>query len=525
MIRPAQCTHRDQGTECTASVTVAGGDRFSALLLLPGALTVYLSFSAGGYFPVTVAAVVVFLAVILIFLTVGSRPALKASGRPFAIASGMLALYAAWVLASGLWSTAPDQALPEFSRALLYLLTFLAFGLVGGTGERLRWMVRGVLIAACAVCLTALIMRLLPELWPGPPQLRGGRMSYPVTYANALGLLAALGIVFATHTTVDDSEPGAARMAASAATPVLASTLYFTFSRGALASLVAALLVYAWLGRLRGLASTLLVTMPASAVAVSVAYRGDLLASPHTSTMGAVAQGRTVAVVIGVAALAAALLGWASLSFNSPYLRKLPVGGLLRRGLVPLAVTAGLAALVMAIVFLPHAHRAYTEFVEGSPPTNTDRDFRDRFTNFANNGRIELWTVALDGFSDAKLTGQGAGTFRLVRDRQLTPSSRSVTDAHSLYLETLGELGAVGLGLLLGFLLVVFRGLAARARGPDRSVYASVLAGGVAWGVQAGVDWMWELPAVTVWMFALAAAGIAIRQPVNLGLPKQPSAP
>ena len=82
-------------------------------------------------------------------------------------------------------------------------------------------------------------------------------------------------------------------------------------------------------------------------------------------------------------------------------------------------------------------------------------------------------------------------------------------DGHSLYVEVLGELGLVGLVLLLTAIGTLLAGTAARVRGPDRALYAAVLAVLVAWALHAGIDWDWEMPAVTLWVFALGGAALA----------------
>ena len=100
------------------------------------------------------------------------------------------------------------------------------------------------------------------------------------------------------------------------------------------------------------------------------------------------------------------------------------------------------------------------------------------------------WHVAWQEASDFPVAGRGAGTFELAWLEQ-QPIEESVLDAHSLYLETLAELGLVGLGLLALALapplVAAFRGTSAAAAG-----------GYVAFLFHAGVDWDWEMPAVTV---------------------------
>jgi len=109
------------------------------------------------------------------------------------------------------------------------------------------------------------------------------------------------------------------------------------------------------------------------------------------------------------------------------------------------------------------------------------------------------WHVAWQEAAAHPVAGRGAGTFELAwLEKQ--PIPESVLDAHSLYLETLAELGVVGLGLLL---LALAPPLVAALRGAT----AAAAGGYVAFLFHAGVDWDWELPAVTLaGLFCGAAA-------------------
>jgi tetratricopeptide (TPR) repeat protein len=73
----------------------------------------------------------------------------------------------------------------------------------------------------------------------------------------------------------------------------------------------------------------------------------------------------------------------------------------------------------------------------------------------------------------------------------------------------LDELGVVGLALLAIALLSILGVLAARSRGPNRTLYAALLASAIVWGLHAGIDWDWEMPAITLWLFALGGAALA----------------
>jgi hypothetical protein len=84
-----------------------------------------------------------------------------------------------------------------------------------------------------------------------------------------------------------------------------------------------------------------------------------------------------------------------------------------------------------------------------------------------------------------------------------------VRDGHSLYLEVLGELGLVGFLLIAAVVLTILGGIALRIRGANRSVYAMAFAAALAWAIIAGIDWHWEMPVVTLWLFAVGGAALA----------------
>ncbi len=114
--------------------------------------------------------------------------------------------------------------------------------------------------------------------------------------------------------------------------------------------------------------------------------------------------------------------------------------------------------------------------------------------------RTMFWQAARDASAAHPIGGTGAGTFATVYTevRGAGPAAR---DAHSLYLQTLSELGVVGLALIALFLaLPLLGGLRARAAAP--------LGGFVVFVLHAGVDWDWQMPALTVAALALGAAAL-----------------
>ena len=116
--------------------------------------------------------------------------------------------------------------------------------------------------------------------------------------------------------------------------------------------------------------------------------------------------------------------------------------------------------------------------------------------------------MALRYFRANPLNGEGAGTFETqwLRSR---PTPGSAIEGHSLYLETLSELGLVGFLLLLTALGALLTGVLLGARGERRALHGALFAALVMWSVHAGVDWDWELPALGVPLFGLAAIALA----------------
>ena len=167
----------------------------AVLAVLPGLLTVYFGFSAGGYFAGStgVAAVVVWIA-LAVRISLADSPAGGLS-RLLGVAAAVLALFTVWALVSSAWSDSSSRALIEFDRALLYLGLLLLFGSVARTEGAMEWALRAQLAAFTTVGAFALLSRVLPHVVTISNDIAADRLSYPLTYWNALGLHAAFGVV------------------------------------------------------------------------------------------------------------------------------------------------------------------------------------------------------------------------------------------------------------------------------------------------------------------------------------------
>jgi O-antigen ligase len=500
----------DPSARADAPIARVEKTAITALMLLPGALIVILGFNAGGYFPAAPAAAALVLAQVLLVRIVRSRDPFEGLARTTLVAIAALSLYAALTLASALWSHSTSRALIEFDRAWLYLLVLVLFGTVRANAANVRWLIRGLALGASIVCVAGLISRVAPDVWHTAPDVSNERLSYPVTYWNALGLLAALGIVFTFHLTSALGERRSVRVLAAGVLPLLATTLFFTFSRGAIAAGAIGLVVYVLLARPSGLLGGALATIPGTAALMVFAYHANLLDTVNPTTPAAVSQGHRVALAAGVCVGVCAALRLLLAAHLDPHLRRSagkPWMSRRTRGAAIGGVAAASMALILAFGVPQSLAHDWNRFLSGATPRGNHGDLRRRLSDPSNNGRSDLWRVALHGFAATPVHGRGAGMYQTLWDRRRPHFSYTV-NAHSLYLQAMAELGIPGLLLLVVLVVVVLGGLCARARGRRRSLYGALFAAGVVWAVHAGVDWDWEMPVITLPFFA--AAGLAL---------------
>jgi O-antigen ligase len=480
----------------------------AVLIALAPASIIYLAFNQGGYFPNTTGlAAIAFAAALVARTTLAERP-FEGLNRRLGVLLLAFAAFAALQLASALWSHDTARALDEYDRSLLYLLAFTLFGSLPRSSERLRWLTRALAAGMTAVSLAGLLSRVLPHVWPAAVGFYANRLDYPLTYWNAVGLLAGLATILLVYLASSENEHAIVRVVAAFFVPATTSTLLFTFSRGALIVTIVALIAYLVLGRPRRVLGAIVALGPTTAIAARSAYDAQLLASFTPTSRAAVVQGHHVAATIGACMLAAGGLRLATMAPEGWMIGKLAG---LRGPHVPsrwVALMAGLAVggVILGLAVSGTIGREWNSFAHGAPAPSTTRG---RLTTLGGEGRVELWHIALDAFSERPLLGYGAGTYQFYFMQHRSRTASTVTDAHDVYVQTLAELGIVGFIPFAVVLFGVLALLAIRIRGPGRTAYAVLFAVVLAWALEAAVDWVWEMPAVTLWLFIAAGAALA----------------
>jgi O-antigen ligase len=470
----------------------------AAGLLLVGPTA--LAFFTGGYFegPRAWAGVGAWACVVVALLAGGRPP----GGRPARLAIGGLGLLAVWTLLSILWAPVAGNAYGAGQIAVLYLGALIAAAMLT-RGRVTAWVEPSLAAGALIVVGYGLAGRLLPGVLHYAHSVSaGGRLEQPLTYWNAMGELAALGFVLCARLAGDEERPRWLRTAAAAAAAPLCLGLWISFSRGALFACVAGLITLVVLAPrvsqlwalARAVAFGALATVAGAPFAGVASLSGGQSSREH--------QGLIVLGLLVLITVVAAMVAHVRVQREGDRPLALPTWA-------P-ALATGLIIAGLALAIVVGAHES-----AGAPLSSG----AGRLATLQSN-RYAYWSVALRAFSRDPVQGVGAGGWSVdwLRFRHIHEAAQ---DAHSLPLQTLAELGLVGLALLLTFAAGVV--LAARRALRVSPGAAGPIAALVVYVAHAPLDWDWEMPAVT--LVAVVLMGTLLSLSESFTALRQSSAP
>jgi hypothetical protein len=410
---------------------------------------------------------------------------------------GSIAALLGWTLGSALWSFAPWDSVLAAERTLVYVLG-AAFVCVT-TRRNAASLYGGILLAVVLVSAYGLATRLFPDRIGVFDPIAGYRLSEPIGYWNGLAVFAAMGTLLALGAAAH-ARHLATRAAAAASIPVLLATQYFTFGRAGWLSLGIGLVAAVALDRrrLRLITVAIAVATP-GAVVILAASRQKALTHTGATLPAAAHSGHRLALVVFALAAVSSLLAIAVSKAASALQIRRRHRVAYSATLAACVLVAGIGLLVAAGGPISLAKRGYHSFNVPAPKYSTisptvERDLDQRLFTFSGNGRAQLWSAAWDEYRSHPLLGSGGGTFQRfwIRDPK---ANFEVHNAHGLYIETLAELGPIGLALLL---IVLALPLVAAAHSRRSMFTAGAAAAYIAFFVHAGVDWDWQLTGVTL---------------------------
>jgi O-Antigen ligase len=475
----------------------------------PAAITAYLAVRSGGYFAGAPAIVAIVLAIALVLRLMLAEAPFEGFGPAMIWAIAGMGCFTLWTLLSTFWSHAPAQALIAFDRALMLWLALILFGSFGLSRHRLLWALRALAATITAIAILGLITRLLPHIHSIPEGFQRDRLSYPLSYWNGLGIFVSVGILLCCGLTTRAQEQPIGKALAAAAVPILATTLYFTFSRGSIGVLVIGTIVFVALAARRELIPAALAIVPPTMVIALLCIGTHTLSTEHYAASAGVSEGHRLTWELIACAVGAGVLRLASLPLDRR-LQRIEISPEFRRR-AWIVVGVAVAIVVVAVGVGAHGKisSGFESFAESKGVKDTG-ELQTRLTDVNNNGRIAQWRLGLDRFADEPLLGDGAGTFARSWAKEGEAGLR-IIDSHSLYLGVMAELGLPGLIFLLVCLLAILIATARRISGPERVLYAGLFAAILTWAIHAGVDWDWQMPATGFFVFA--AGGMAIAAP------------
>jgi O-antigen ligase len=465
---------------------------------------------------------------------------------------GLLLTFAALSGLSVVWSVQPDSSWQDAGRLLAYGAVFGAsVALVRLAPDRWPAILGGLALAAVIVCGYALATKVFPgTLVPANSAANiYARLEEPYGYWNAIGLTAAMGAICCMW--LGARRAGHALLSALAypAMGIVLVTLMLAYSRGALAALAIGLVLWFCVVplRLRG-AAVLIAGALGAAVVVGWDFSRHALATENVPLGERVTAGHQLGALLLAMILVLTITGVA-------------IGFLTGRQAPSRATRTRAGAILLALIVLAlvgfagalaHSHRGFTGSIShavdaltnpnAKPPPNTP----GRLTAVAS-VRARYWKQALQVFDANPVLGAGADGYETASLRYRT-APLEVKHAHGFVVQTLADLGAIGLALALALL---FTWMAAAGRAthpfnrrwtswrtwlqiragarpgwraldepdlarytPERIGMLNMLCLVVVFGVHSFVDWTWYVPG-DAFVALLCAGWLAGRGPLS----------
>lgn len=516
---PAPLPHPAEGSAASSLWGLRGlpDAASAAAFALPAALLTYLGLESGGFSSLVYSQLGIAAWWIVLLGAIAGSFAIPGRNRWSLIGLLLLGAFAAWTMAGVSWSPSSERSMIEVARVVSYLGVF-ALALFSGGRDTLRPALAGVGVGCAVIAVIALLSRFEPAWFPANEladvlPATESRLAYPLNYWNGLAGMIAVGMPLIIWMATS-ARSIAVRGLAAAIVPLMILTSYYTLSRGgAVATAIGILATLALSGR--RLASI----PPLGAMALAggaLVWAADRRPSLQSGIAGDVAASQGHAML------------WITVAVG--FVTALTVMGIAtaaRRGRIPAAPRvprrfAGAALALVAVVALggflaaDGPSRVADGWEQFKEPSNPGAQ-ADRLSSASGNGRWQYWSAAIDAFESEPVRGIGPGTFVFFwsQNRDIPGFIR---DAHSLFAETLGELGIIGLLALSGFVLLVLilgSRLALTSDGRRRQALAAATGSALAFTVAAGIDWLWELAVVPVAFLFVAAAILRATDPVE----------
>jgi hypothetical protein len=425
------------------------------LLLIAGVLC-FVAFLAGGGLNLADMTTVEIVLSLGSGLIVAAAALLGAAARGRAYGGWTVALllaFAALTALSVVWSVQPDDSFKDAGRMLAYCGVFgAAIALARAVPARWPALLGGVVLAAVVVCVYALLTKVFPASFDASDVY--ARLRAPYSYWNAIGLTAAMGAIGCMW--LGARRAGHALLSALAypAMGLMLLTLMLAYSRGALVALVLGLVLWFCIVPLRLRSAAILICGAVCAGGVVAwDFSRHALNTDNLPLDVRTGAGHQLGVLILAMLVLLMLLGLAFgfwTGRNAPSIISRRRAGTLLLSLLAVVVLACAGALAAS-------HRGFTGTISHAVHSLTDphapvpSNGPGRLTAVGS-VRARYWNEALKVFQAHPVLGAGAEGYATARLRYRT-ETLDVRHAHGYIVQTMADLGVVGLALTLALLL------------------------------------------------------------------------
>ena len=414
-----------------------------------------------------------------------------------------MSAFALVTLLSAFWGDSAERAVNEFNRAALYVGVFVLVSLFSSRLSRARWC-DGFAIGICGVVIVSLISRFAPDTFSdrGAAEVLPGavvRLSFPLGYWNGLAILAALAVPLLLRSGLRAGSHDRTCRGRCSPLPAIAIAIYLASSRGGYATaligavaflraepraLVAAGSARGRRARLRRLGRRGRSAVGVRELPTSSAGRDEAGAALVSLALGCLAAGLTYGVLIADVARTSYASRRIGIAAVSAY-------GSRGRSWRRRHRSSGALPRVQA---------------RSERSRHSDRRLRAVASPVGERQRpLAVLGVGSDAFRAEPLLGHGAGSYEAWWAERGSLAV-FVRDAHSLYLESLAEIGALGVLLLVAAfsvgIVTAVRQLRRMSVAEARDL-AAPTAVFVAFTAAAAIDWMWEMTVVSVVAFSV----------------------
>lgn len=502
----------------------APGPVFTALVT--AALLAAAAFTIGVQSAGTRAGVVEVFAVLLATAVFGRAAYNGTLPRPFNASLGLLlmAIFAGITALSVSWSILPNASLLDSVRLISYTCVLALAALLAQIHQqRSREILLGIGGAALAIVAYALISRTVPGAFPEGDDF--ARLRLPFGYWNAVGFVAAFGLVVALWTGTRRNESRVLEIASYPIGGLFVVALMLSQSRGSLLAFAIAVAVWMLLVPQRLRATGWLAAVWAIALLVVYwAFKNSALSTDHVPLTDRKSAG--IQLLIALIVLCGLLTGLGALIHRLRH--RNPLSGAQRHSLGKALL---IALAVFPVLFL-FAVGVGTEKGLGTVSDGVTGLFSataaapdnspSRLTQ-TTSLRGRYWSDSWKIFKSHTWHGTGGDTFIAARLPFRTDQT-TAAQAHGMVPQVASDLGILGLLVLLGitavWLTAAFKLAGAARRAPwawlgeaDEVRLASVtlMVCALLFGLHSAIDWTWFIPGAAY--FGLLAGGWTLGSP------------